>query len=81
MRKISILFLFLIGCSSPDATEKTLLDAGYEDIEILGWAPFHCGEDDSWSTKTKHTHHPVDDAKGNAEALLELKKMGLEISL
>jgi len=23
---------------------------------------------------TKHTHHPVDDAKGNAEALLEMKR-------
>ena len=31
--------------------------------------------------KTKHTHHPVDDAKGNAEALLEMKQMGLRISL
>jgi hypothetical protein len=32
--------------------------------------------------KTKHTHHPVDDARGNAEALLEMKvKMGLKISL
>lgn len=31
--------------------------------------------------KTKHTHHPVDDAKGNAEALLEMKKMGLKINL
>lgn len=29
--------------------------------------------------KTKHTHHPVDDAKGNAEALLEMKGMGLSI--
>jgi hypothetical protein len=28
--------------------------------------------------KTKHTHHPVDDAKGNAEALLALKKDGLQ---
>lgn len=27
--------------------------------------------------KTKHTHHPVDDARGNAEALLALKKDGL----
>lgn len=27
--------------------------------------------------KTKHTHHPVDDARGNAEAMLEMKKMGL----
>ncbi len=31
---------------------------------------------------TKHTHHPVDDAKGNAEALLTMKKeMNLSISL
>ena len=30
--------------------------------------------------KTKHTHNPVDDAKGNAEALLELaKKFELKI--
>jgi DNA polymerase III alpha subunit (gram-positive type) len=32
--------------------------------------------------KTKHTHHPVDDARGNAEALLHMKeKMGLQIAL
>ncbi len=32
--------------------------------------------------KTKHSHHPVDDAKGNAEALLTMKKeLGLKISL
>lgn len=31
--------------------------------------------------RTKHTHHPVDDAKGNAEALLHMKdEMGLKIS-
>lgn len=31
--------------------------------------------------KTKHTHHPVDDAKGNAEALLAMKAEGLKIQL
>ena len=32
--------------------------------------------------KTKHTHHPVDDARGNAEALLQIKEeFGLKISL
>jgi hypothetical protein len=32
--------------------------------------------------KTPHTHHPVDDAKGNAEALLALKEQfGLKIPL
>lgn len=29
--------------------------------------------------KTKHTHNPVDDAKGNAEALLAMYKKGLKI--
>lgn len=32
--------------------------------------------------KTAHTHHPVDDAKGNAEALLTMKDtLGLKIRL
>ena len=29
--------------------------------------------------KTTHTHHPVDDAKGNAEALLYLRDQGFKI--
>jgi len=28
---------------------------------------------------TKHTHNPVDDAKGNAEAILKMRDMGLKI--
>jgi hypothetical protein len=31
--------------------------------------------------KTKHSHHPVDDCKGNAEALLKFKELGLRINL
>jgi len=32
--------------------------------------------------KTRHSHHPVDDARGNAEALLHMKhSMGLKIGL
>ena len=31
---------------------------------------------------TKHTHNPVDDARGNAEALLQIREQyGLKISL
>ncbi len=31
--------------------------------------------------KTQHTHHPVDDARGNAEALLAMKdQLGLKVS-
>lgn len=31
--------------------------------------------------ETKHTHNPVDDAKGNAEVILQMKDMGLDITL
>ena len=31
--------------------------------------------------KTAHTHNPVDDARGNAEALLAMRSMGLKIAL
>jgi DNA polymerase III alpha subunit (gram-positive type) len=32
--------------------------------------------------KTRHTHHPVDDARGNAEALLAMRdELGLKIAL
>jgi len=31
--------------------------------------------------KTTHNHHPVDDARGNAEALLAMVDMGLKIKL
>jgi DNA polymerase III alpha subunit (gram-positive type) len=31
--------------------------------------------------KTKHTHNPVDDARGNVEALLQMKADGLKIRL
>lgn len=30
--------------------------------------------------KTTHSHNPVDDSMGNAEAMLEMKNMGLDIS-
>jgi DNA polymerase III epsilon subunit-like protein len=29
--------------------------------------------------KTRYDHHPVNDAKGNAEVILEMKKLGLKI--
>jgi hypothetical protein len=33
------------------------------------------------SRRTNHDHNPVNDAKGNAEALLVMKEMGLKIVL
>ena len=40
------------------------------------------GKNGEWKRKyrkTKHTHNPVDDAKGNAEGLIAMKDMGLKI--
>jgi hypothetical protein len=31
--------------------------------------------------ETKHSHHPVDDAMGNAEVVLKMQKMGLKMKL
>jgi hypothetical protein len=56
----------------------------------FGWSSrrigdLYCGMvKDTWAAwkklrVTKHTHHPVDDARGNAEALLKMKEMGLKI--
>ena len=56
----------------------------------FGWSSrrigdLYCGMmKDTWAgwkklRSTKHTHHPVDDAMGNAEALLKMKEMGLKI--
>lgn len=42
------------------------------------------GKNSEWKKKfrkTKHDHNPVNDAKGNAEALLEMQKLGLKIEL
>jgi DNA polymerase III epsilon subunit-like protein len=56
----------------------------------FGWSSrrigdLYCGMmKDTWASwkhlrKTIHSHHPVDDAMGNAEALLKMKEMGLRI--
>lgn len=39
-----------------------------------------CRAANNWKKlrRTAHTHHPVDDAKGNAEALLAMVEMGLK---
>jgi len=59
-------------------------------VNPFGWSSrrigdLYCGmQNDMWASwkklrKTRHTHHPVDDAMGNAEALLKMKEFGLKI--
>ncbi|MFW6247294.1 MAG: exonuclease [bacterium] len=58
----------------------------------FGWSSrrigdLYCGMQNNMYAKwkhlrsTKHTHNPVDDAKGNAEALLKMYDMGLKFKL
>lgn len=62
----------------------------YYGANPFGWSSrrigdLYCGmKMDTWAAwkklrTTRHTHHPVDDAMGNAEALLKMKEMGLKI--
>lgn len=45
---------------------------GYKNDFYIRW---------KYMRKTKHTHNPVDDAIGNAEALLQMKKDGLKLPI
>ena len=39
------------GCTDPNATTKTLLDAGYTDIEVVGYDAWSCGKGDTYCTE------------------------------
>lgn len=45
---------------------------GYENDPYFKWKKYR---------KTKHSHNPVDDAKGNAEAIIALRDKGFNIKL
>lgn len=58
----------------------------------FGWSSrrigdIYCGQQNNMYARWKHlrktapTHHPVDDARGNAEVILEMQKQGLKITL
>lgn len=42
--------LTLCACSNETDSRQALQKSGYVDIQITGWEPFSCGEDDTWST-------------------------------
>lgn len=51
MRKMFLLFtLMILGCSDESSARRTLHKAGYTDVQITGYDPFECGDDDSFHT-------------------------------
>jgi len=68
-------YLWKFTGGNPFGHSSTNLGSLYKGMEKTMFRSFkHLRE-------TSHTHHPVDDVKGNAEALLKMKGMGLEIAL
>lgn len=47
---IAIAVLALSGCSDAKTARHALDAEGYTDIEITGWSPFSCSDDDTFST-------------------------------
>lgn len=41
----------LVSCTDAKSTIHTLQNAGFSDVEILGYAWFECGEDDTYHTE------------------------------
>lgn len=55
----------LIGaCSAPSRAVRTLHSSGYTDVKTTGWAPFTCGEDDTFSTGFSATNPQGDRVSG-----------------
>lgn len=51
MRKfLPAMVLALAACSDGDTAQRILAQQGYTEIEITGWSPFSCSEDDTFST-------------------------------
>ena len=69
-------YFWLTMKENPFGFSSTNLGSLYKGLEKSAFANF------KRLRKTKHTHHPVDDSKGNAEALLYMKNnMDLKIKL
>lgn len=50
-----LLAVGMVGCTRSDLATRVLQDNGFKNVEITGWRPFMCGEDDHFSTGFRAT--------------------------
>lgn len=56
--------LSVTACTDEDASRETLRKSGYRQVEITGYKPFQCGEDDSFSTGFRATNSSGERVEG-----------------
>lgn len=50
MTRAALLLLLSLACSDERSTRATLEALGFSRIEVTGWSPYSCSEEDSFST-------------------------------
>lgn len=40
----------MVGCTDNDETVRVVSEAGFTDVQVTGYTPFMCGNDDTTST-------------------------------
>jgi hypothetical protein len=80
-RDIYRLGCFLLGRERLVRRPLRLLGLGVSNLREPTTQQLVLLESTAWNQfrRTRHTHHPVDDAKGNAEALLHFETLGLRM--
>jgi hypothetical protein len=69
MKKLLLIILFFLficiyACTNESDTKRILQDEGYTNIELTGYDPWGCGEDDTYSTGFTATNKNGKKVKG-----------------
>lgn len=50
-KQLLVIALLCLSCTSEDRTVETVAKYGLTDVKTHGYAPFSCGEDDTFATR------------------------------
>jgi hypothetical protein len=55
-RALLLLALLAAGCTDESASREALRKQGFRDIQLTGWAPLSCSDEDTFSTGFRATN-------------------------